>query len=215
VNQKSFIAQVAHLETGKSYSVASIGLFDPGKSAARILTGLQGGNLFAYLFRRFGYPDLGWDSHKDLVNYLLTIPMADVFLYVCPYMGTATSSVQLMFGYGIEQSIADPLYRMHPLEVEKHPIYKQAMQAMEVAIRDLLRPVYVRDVPINCYGCVPDEECDKLPKAVEPYHAAGYCVPSEFYQDTDRWEQFCDALEMLGNGDFGKGMDCVIRDLLH
>lgn len=43
------------------------------------------GELFAYLFRRFGYPVYGWDSYKDLVKYILTTPRKDMWLRIIPY----------------------------------------------------------------------------------------------------------------------------------
>lgn len=42
---------------------------------------------FAYLFRRFGYPNVGWDSYKNLVCYLLTTPLPNLFLRITPYVG--------------------------------------------------------------------------------------------------------------------------------
>lgn len=45
------------------------------------------GSLFAYLFRRFGYPGRGWDNHKDLVAYHLSTPRADMILVLRPYVG--------------------------------------------------------------------------------------------------------------------------------
>jgi hypothetical protein len=46
------------------------------------------GELFAYLFRRFGYPIHGWDSYKDLVKYILTTPRQDMWLRIIPYPGS-------------------------------------------------------------------------------------------------------------------------------
>src|SRR2546427_5605706 len=82
----NFIAQKAE-PCGPALVSAMIGVFDTGKDAALILPGLRGGQLFAYLFRRFGYPNSGWDDHKELVYYLLTTPMDNVFLAVRPHMG--------------------------------------------------------------------------------------------------------------------------------
>lgn len=42
------------------------------------------GSLFAYCFRRFGYPNFGWDGYKDLTSYLLTTPLPNLFLRVSP-----------------------------------------------------------------------------------------------------------------------------------
>jgi hypothetical protein len=48
------------------------------------------GHLFAYLFRRFGYPNYGWDSYKNLVCYMLTTPTPNLFLRITPYVGSNT-----------------------------------------------------------------------------------------------------------------------------
>lgn len=54
------------------------------------------GPLFAYLFRRFGYPNCGWDNYKELARYLLTTPRPDLLLEVVPYAG-GTSCIAFRF----------------------------------------------------------------------------------------------------------------------
>lgn len=54
------------------------------------------GQLFAYCFRRFGYPNVGWDSRKALVDYHLTTPHPDLVLLVSPYVRN-TSKLSLRF----------------------------------------------------------------------------------------------------------------------
>jgi hypothetical protein len=54
------------------------------------------GKLFAYCFRRFGYPNTGWDDYKELTAYLLSTPHPDMILEVIPYVGD-TSHLQLRF----------------------------------------------------------------------------------------------------------------------
>lgn len=54
------------------------------------------GKLFAYCFRRFGYPDRGWDDYKELVSYYLTTPHPDMALHITPYVGN-TSAISLRF----------------------------------------------------------------------------------------------------------------------
>lgn len=48
------------------------------------------GPLFAYLFRRFGYPNAGWDDYKELAKYILTTPHPEMLLQVVPYSGDWT-----------------------------------------------------------------------------------------------------------------------------
>lgn len=45
------------------------------------------GSLFAYLFRRFGYPNWGSDPYKELASYLLTTAHPDMLLRITPYAG--------------------------------------------------------------------------------------------------------------------------------
>ncbi|MFK4706014.1 hypothetical protein ABIC83_002853 [Roseateles asaccharophilus] len=54
------------------------------------------GALMAYLFRRFGYPNAGWDDYKELAKYNLTTPEPDMYMRVVPYVGN-TSSISIMF----------------------------------------------------------------------------------------------------------------------
>src|SRR5208337_4881861 len=49
------------------------------------------GTLFSYLFRRFGYPNQGWDDYKQLAKYILTTPLPDMVLMIVPYCGNDTS----------------------------------------------------------------------------------------------------------------------------
>ncbi|MEY2341520.1 hypothetical protein AB4090_05340 [Acidithiobacillus sp. IBUN Pt1247-S3] len=80
-----------YMDSGKS----AVGLSDP------IITSVCGdeieyGKLFAYCFRRFGYPDRGWDGYKELVSYCLTTPHPDMVLRITPYVGN-TSVISLQF----------------------------------------------------------------------------------------------------------------------
>ena len=221
--RKGFTTQVATLSGEKKYSAAGSGTFDPGEIAQKVLPNLRGGQLFAYLFRRFGYPSWAWDDDKELTHYCLTTPLEGVFLTVCPYMGgdyphdgTATyDCTELMFGYCIEQSIEEEynsLYRQGKWdEWESSPRYTACIGAFEATLHDLLRPVYVRDTPINCYGRVMDESFKGLPSEAESYHAAGYSIPRAFFKSVDRWKQFIHALNVLGCGNFDKGIDAVIK----
>jgi len=223
-----FVAQKADLREGPWTAAMSSSLFDPGKIASKILPGLRGCPLFAYLFRRFGYPSQGWDDHKELVRYLLTTPMDKVFLEVRPYLGSDYRhdcpqgpdevSVRLMFGYCIsqhlEQQYLEELYyrapRLSQQEREASALHQQYNKAFEATIRDLQRPVFVRDVPINCYGRIADSEFDGLPEEASLPIEAGYGIPMDFFTDLDLYDKFLEAVSELGNNDINKGMQWVI-----
>ena len=66
------------------YTGAMTGFFDMGQYADAALPALNPGDIFIYLFRRFGYPRIGWDGRKELVQYYLTTPMDGVLLSVRP-----------------------------------------------------------------------------------------------------------------------------------
>jgi hypothetical protein len=54
------------------------------------------GSLFAYLFRRFGFPNRGSDPERDLASYMLTTTLPDMLLRITPYSGGNTS-ISFMF----------------------------------------------------------------------------------------------------------------------
>ena len=41
----------------------------------------------AYLLRRFGYPERGWDPYKELISWTLTTPDPEIRLRITPYVG--------------------------------------------------------------------------------------------------------------------------------
>ncbi len=54
------------------------------------------GALMAYLFRRFGYPNSGWDDYKELACYQLSTPVPDMYMRVTPFVGN-TAGISFMF----------------------------------------------------------------------------------------------------------------------
>ena len=150
--EQKFIAQVAQFSEEITYAEAWLGMFNTGELAARLLPNLRGGQLFAYLFRRFGYPSRGWDGDKRLVTYCITTPIKDVFLTVIPDMSSdvflgcepSYDSTPLMFGYCTDLTIEKANHQCISQEGHdawpKHELYQQCMEAFEVALRDLTRP---------------------------------------------------------------------------
>jgi len=80
---------------------AMMGTFAPSREATQILIGADYGSLFAYMFRRFGFPQLGSDSHKELVSYVITTEMKGVYLDVSP----RPSGIEHSFGYRLTNQI--------------------------------------------------------------------------------------------------------------
>lgn len=54
------------------------------------------GSLFAYLFRRFGFPNSGSDDFKELCRYLLTTTHPRMVMSISPYCG-GDSSISISF----------------------------------------------------------------------------------------------------------------------
>ena len=95
--------QVKSFEKIKSlggYTGAMGGFFDLDIPAETILGELNAGEVFSYLFRRFGYPRHGWDDQKSLVVYYLNTPMEGVILSVHPDITGAGT-----FGYVLREDI--------------------------------------------------------------------------------------------------------------
>lgn len=61
---------------------------DPSKLATSLIqdTPWSGPWLACYMLRRFGWPNIGSDDHKELMSWMLTTPMEGVFLGVSPRM---------------------------------------------------------------------------------------------------------------------------------
>lgn len=82
------------------YTGAIGGIFDLEQPAKTILGELNPGEVFTYLFRRFGYPRHGWDDQKSLVVYYLNTPMEGVALSAHPDITGAGT-----FGYVLRNDI--------------------------------------------------------------------------------------------------------------
>lgn len=196
-------------------------LLDPGELASKKLPNLRGGQLFAYLFRRFGYPNFGWDSDKNLASYLLSTPEKDVIFHVTPYMAGDCDTcrhdpihVEIMFGCYVAKALEEEyeqeyMFKDRRGEWKDSEQGKRCIQALETAIGDLLRPVFVRDVPINCLGRIPDD-IQGLPNPAPAFSGAGNAIPEALMADSDRYGQFYDAVISLGKGNFARGMQRVI-----
>ena len=195
---------------------------------------------FAYLWRRFGPPWWGSDSHKELVTYYLGTPVCDVVLG----MHLSGSRLGLNVGYLIthdrenrarntkaigawEEQFEGWWIRMKLDEESRaflhsnpadddpqlkeisgqfwdarydHEVVEEAeafvgpfpgrvrqasvyiSHAITAALEELLRPVYIRDVPVTILGCLDERSpCWHPGNAhyAEPSRYAGYGVPQE------------------------------------
>lgn len=235
---------VRQIKNLKNYTGAMGGIFEPGQLAEEIMPGVEYGNLFAYLFRRFGYPRMDWDDHKELVAYILTTKIKGVYLDCSPrpsglrhsfgyllskeinkecmverfanvlarhelflkWQSENNKEITTSFGWpeseehhkiavqnwydkhpawqGIdggeverdlffqynreiehqqqnEYNIVDPYIYEDEMNFEKGSLRYKINEALKETIKDLLRPVWVRDVPITPYGVIDDNEARK------------------------------------------------------
>jgi hypothetical protein len=60
----------------------------------------------AYLFRRFGYPERGWDPYKELISWTLTTPDPEIRLRITPYVGADLSiAVRPLLSVGLKRAL--------------------------------------------------------------------------------------------------------------
>lgn len=110
-------AKESDFTPGEHYSGASMGVVAPGRLAMEVLgKELHYGLLFAYLFRRFGFPNSEADPHKEIAKYLLTTPMPELFLEVSVKANTSTS---LLFGYVMPSSMEAQLQAEHDEDLDQ------------------------------------------------------------------------------------------------
>ena len=129
----------------------------------------------AYLWRRFGPPVNGNDEYKDLAAYYLTTSDEDVVL------GIRTSGSPLRYGVFYIAAVEATEPRHFQDGSGKWQVNDEVVQkvnrALVPALRELLVPVFIRDVPINILGVCeyPNEEAGEA--SAEPSQYAGYGIP--------------------------------------
>lgn len=86
---KKFAPVLCPMKTKWSSGYASGPAIHPAKLADEVYgKALSGPWLTCYMLRRFGWPNTGSDDHKDLCSWMLTTPVAGLFLVVSPYLGS-------------------------------------------------------------------------------------------------------------------------------
>lgn len=163
------------------------------------LVNAQYGNLFAYMHRRFGMPNIAGDPCKDLTaGWLLNTPHTEVLLLVKP-------------------SLSGPFFSFTPMILcaNTHPAPRELSESMlpayndaiETTLVDLLRPVGVRDQRLNALGPVTDsDELTAIDHNEEPLYevkaleSIAYPDPSRLFGSRDN-AQLNLAMKVLGKGD--------------
>jgi hypothetical protein len=161
------------LKPKKEWQGARAGIIDACYLAGRVWPKASYGNAFAYLFRRFG-ETAPFDWHKELCTYNLTTPDPEVGFW----LKCSPGSSGLQPGYWLSGPLADAIMESDhrkrfdwPLANPAHGIHgghvppagtlsRRAHDAIEAGMRDLLRPVFIRDMPITIIGPATDEDCE-------------------------------------------------------
>lgn len=122
------------------------------------------GSLFAYLFRRFGYPNSGWDGYKHLARYILTTPHPDLFLSVTP-SASNRATLSLRFLMPREEWEALDADRRRDLDAWRERAYqwreRQGLPDWARALRS-----ESRSEPESGQGAVPQTLCQALMAAI-------------------------------------------------
>jgi hypothetical protein len=144
---------------------AKAGIIDPGYLCKRVWPGVSYGNAFAYLFRRFG-ESAPFDNYKQLCNYDLSTPDPEVGFW----LSCGASSVGMDPGYWLSPELGRAIAKQdryggyddwdwvvpgNSYEGRIPPAGTpagRAIEAIEAGMRDLLRPVEIRDVAVNILG---------------------------------------------------------------
>ena len=128
---------------------------------------------FAYLWRRFGPPWRGSDEYKDLASYTLTTSAPRVFLRIYPNGCSLAFSIAYIMCMEMRRAANETI------DLADHTQYtgivRNVNRALYDAMKELERPVYIRDCPINILGRC-DEATDEFPAAKWSKYA-GYGVP--------------------------------------
>lgn len=259
------------------WSIAGGGIVrSHGDRAGNILKGANYATLLAYMWRRFGPPEYGWDDHKELVCYYLTTPVAGIgFGLSCspsfPPCGVSYAispeweerareyrdgeADKWLRGFGNHclcddtmllwevqcfakghrfsgefmrgqsrpyQEQAVRLVREYderagrcpsrrwvkefeggdyhdrdvvPVEQLPDSPHRTILSAIEDGLRDLLRPVNIRDSFINACGPVSD---DQVSRPVSPSKRAGYGCSPELMDAGDAWWDLSEVIKTMG-----------------
>ena len=73
------------------------------------------GSLFAYLFRRFGHPNMSSDDYKELCRYILTTEHPEMLMSIVPYAGGNTS---ISISFHVPHAVAEAC-RQYPMRARE------------------------------------------------------------------------------------------------
>lgn len=122
----------------------------------------------SYLYRRFGPTFFGSDGYKDMCQYILTTSRPGLWFWVA----CKASSLSHCFGVFFSKELARDFPDTKQWDDgDENETVLECRRELVACFRELLRPVYVRDCPINLLGTY---EADEYDQAAEPSRYAGY-----------------------------------------
>ena len=178
-----------------------------GEMIEAILPGGGHGDLLAYMIRRFGPPTVSTDSGKALCGaWTLDTPLDGVLVRVEPSVSGLDFSFRPLLSKGILDGLATLAMDDAPAGRES---YAAALAPVAAAVRtglcDMLRPVWVRDHPINALGTVP-ENSRLLEHGVGSSAAANIGMPAGFFDSMEGLQALVRAMRRLDPDDQARAM---------
>lgn len=164
------------------------------------------GPAFLYLFRRFGFPASGSDAHKEVCVYYFPLAVEGTFLRV--FVGGRHAWLGIALSPEVHNALIDQAVGTRVRD-ERTELGQQILDAAEVVFRDLFRPVFVRDIPINLLGEVTEEA--KVGAVVERSQMAGYGVPRGCYDNPVLFLEAVREIRDLGGGSIPEGLQKVLE----
>jgi hypothetical protein len=176
------------------------------------LHSIPAGPALIYMIRRFGYSESGTDDYKRLCNYVLPTRIGGLYLGIS-FSATSCWIDDLMddeAGYRYQEAES----KARPYDIDHifpgDTLIGQYQQALKEATQDLLRPVFIRDVPINILGRAEnvewDEEKEECSNCVERHFSSGYGVVVDAYREADTYIDMMHEIKEFGEGDIVVGM---------
>ncbi len=193
-------------------------MFSMGKIAKRIgderigdSCNVASGSALVYLYRRFGFTQFGSDPDKAVCRYLIETSMRGFYLVFD--IGGVNTFIRCTADYALFDRYGQEAQAAYPETTE---FMCECHDVAEACLRDLLRPVFVRDVPITLLGRATaaelgeyNEEVERPPNEAQRSLMAGYGVQIEAYQEPNRYFAFMGLVEGAGGGNLVEGMKAV------
>mgnify|MGYP001231506498 CR=1 FL=1 len=155
-------------------------------------------DLLTYMLRRFGLPNVTSDDYKENGAWLITTPLDNVVVRICPSPTGARFSI-------IPHLVLEEV-PLETVQVDKESLEKYKA-AFKIAVNDLLTPVAIRGHYFNAMGdaehCIVVED-DEITNLADSSDVLAHPDPERFY-GSDAHQSFLD-LAMIHNKPLAEGI---------